>query len=106
MMFVAILGTSITPYVFFWQALQEAEEDVAKGKIKEISEDIKVSSIINASNINKQPKISKKEVRLMRSDTAIGMAFSQMIMWAIIITTAKKRLQHNQVSNRLLYLIS
>jgi Mn2+/Fe2+ NRAMP family transporter len=29
MMFVAILGTTITPYVFVWQASQEAEEDVA-----------------------------------------------------------------------------
>jgi len=36
MMFVAILGTTVTPYVFFWQASQEAEEDVARGKIKEI----------------------------------------------------------------------
>ncbi|HET7148726.1 MAG TPA: Nramp family divalent metal transporter [Candidatus Nitrosopolaris sp.] len=95
MMFVAILGTTITPYVFFWQASQEAEENVAKGKIKEISEDNKVSSIINASNVSKQPKISKKEVSLMRSDTAIGMAFSQLIMWAIITTTAGSLHSHN-----------
>ena len=38
MMFVAILGTTITPYVFVWQAPEEAEEDVAKGKVKEISQ--------------------------------------------------------------------
>jgi Mn2+/Fe2+ NRAMP family transporter len=68
MMFVAILGTTITPYVFFWQASQEAEENVVKGKIKEISED-KDSISITASNTSKQPAISKKEVRLMRSDT-------------------------------------
>ena len=90
MMFVAILGTTITPYVFFWQASQEAEENVVKGKIKEISEDDKTASTI----INK-PKISKKEVRLMRSDTAIGMAFSQIIMWAIITTTAGSLHAHN-----------
>jgi NRAMP (natural resistance-associated macrophage protein)-like metal ion transporter len=90
MMFVAILGTTITPYVFFWQASQEAEEDVAKGKIRQISEDDKgtSSSII-------RPKVSKKEVRLMRSDTAIGMAFSQIIMWAIITTTAGSLHAHN-----------
>jgi Mn2+/Fe2+ NRAMP family transporter len=35
-MFVAIIGTSISPYLFFWQASEEAEEDVAKEKIKEI----------------------------------------------------------------------
>jgi Mn2+/Fe2+ NRAMP family transporter len=96
MMFVAILGTTITPYVFFWQASQEAEENVAKGKITEISEDNKGDSTnIMASNISKQPKISKKEVRLMRSDTAIGMAFSQIIMWAIITTTAGSLHAHN-----------
>jgi NRAMP (natural resistance-associated macrophage protein)-like metal ion transporter len=36
MMFVAIFGTTISPYLFFWQASEEAEEDVAKHKIKEI----------------------------------------------------------------------
>ena len=74
MMFVAILGTTITPYVFFWQASQEAEEDVAKGKTKEISEDYGKSSSIT------KPKISKKEIKIMRSDTAVGMALSQVIM--------------------------
>jgi NRAMP (natural resistance-associated macrophage protein)-like metal ion transporter len=74
MMFVAIFGTTISPYLFFWQASEEAEEDVAKHKIKEIGKG--------------KPKISKKEIKLMREDTAIGMAFSQIIMWAIMITTA------------------
>ena len=36
MMFVAIFGTTISPYLFFWQASEESEEDVAKHKIKEI----------------------------------------------------------------------
>jgi len=90
MMFVAILGTTITPYIFFWQTSQEAEEDVAKGKIREISEDDK-----GASTRIIKPKVSKKEVRLMRSDTAIGMAFSQIIMWAIITTTAGSLHAHN-----------
>jgi Mn2+/Fe2+ NRAMP family transporter len=95
MLFVAILGTTITPYVFFWQASQEAEENVAKGKIKEISEDKDSSTSISASNTRKQPKISKKEVKMMRSDTAIGMAFSQIIMWAIITATAGSLHAHN-----------
>ncbi|MFL6361109.1 MAG: NRAMP family divalent metal transporter, partial [Nitrososphaeraceae archaeon] len=75
MMFVAVVGTTISPYLFFWQASEEAEEDVDKHKIKEIGH-------------KGNPKISKKEMKLMRQDTAIGMAFSQIIMWAIIITTA------------------
>jgi NRAMP (natural resistance-associated macrophage protein)-like metal ion transporter len=74
MMFVAIFGTTISPYLFFWQASEEAEEDVAKHKINEIGKG--------------NPNISKKEMKLMRQDTAIGMAFSQLIMWSIMITTA------------------
>jgi NRAMP (natural resistance-associated macrophage protein)-like metal ion transporter len=75
MMLVAILGTTISPYLFFWQASQEAEEAVDKGKEKEI-------------NSKEKPMVSKKEVRLMRADVLSGMAVSQLIMWSIIITTA------------------
>jgi Mn2+/Fe2+ NRAMP family transporter len=75
MMLVAVFGATMTPYAFFWQASEEAEEDVAKHKIKDIS-----------SKYN-SPKISKKEVRLMRSDVAVGMALSQLVMWSIITTT-------------------
>ena len=64
MMFVAIFGTSISPYLFFWQASEEAEEDVAKHKIKEIS-----SGDRDKANI---PHVSQKEVKVMRSDIAIG----------------------------------
>jgi NRAMP (natural resistance-associated macrophage protein)-like metal ion transporter len=74
MMFVAIFGTTISPYLFFWQASEEAEEEVKKKKIPEI-------------NVG-TPQVSKKEVKLMKTDVAIGMFFSQLIMWAIIVTTA------------------
>lgn len=74
MLFVAIFGTTISPYLFFWQTSEEAEEDVAKNKIKEIGEG--------------KPITQKKEIALMRKDVAIGMGFSQAIMWFIIITTA------------------
>jgi NRAMP (natural resistance-associated macrophage protein)-like metal ion transporter len=74
MMFVAIFGTTISPYLFFWQASEESEEDVAKHKIKEIG--------------HGRPKISRKEVKIMRMDVAVGMAFSIMIMSSIIVTTA------------------
>jgi NRAMP (natural resistance-associated macrophage protein)-like metal ion transporter len=78
MMFVAIFGTSISPYLFFWQASEEAEEDVAKHKIKEIS----------SSDKGNIPNISQKEVKAMRSDIAVGIALSHFIMWTIILTTA------------------
>jgi NRAMP (natural resistance-associated macrophage protein)-like metal ion transporter len=74
MLFVAVVGTTISPYLFFWQASEEAEEDVAKKKIKEIGKGA--------------PKVSKKEVKMMRTDVMLGMAFSQLIMWAIIVSTA------------------
>jgi NRAMP (natural resistance-associated macrophage protein)-like metal ion transporter len=74
MMFVAIAGTTISPYLFFWQASEEAEEEVAENKIKDIGMG--------------KPKVSKQEVKLMRADVAIGMAFAQLIMWGIIVTTA------------------
>jgi NRAMP (natural resistance-associated macrophage protein)-like metal ion transporter len=74
MLFVAVVGTTISPYLFFWQASEEAEEDVAKKKIKEIGKG--------------RPKVSKKEVKMMRADVMLGMAFSQLIMWAIIVSTA------------------
>ena len=74
MLFVAIFGTTISPYLFFWQTSEEAEEDVVKNKIKEIGEG--------------KPMTRKKEIILMRKDVAIGMGFSQAIMWFIIITTA------------------
>ncbi len=74
MLFVALFGTTISPYLFFWQSYEEAEEDVAKNKIKEIGEG--------------QPEILNKEIKMMRTDVAIGMGFSQVIMWFIIMTCA------------------
>jgi NRAMP (natural resistance-associated macrophage protein)-like metal ion transporter len=74
MMFVAIFGTTISPYLFFWQTSEEVEEEVQSGKIKEMGEG--------------KPSISRSEMKLMRSDVAIGMAFSISIMWAIMVTTA------------------
>jgi NRAMP (natural resistance-associated macrophage protein)-like metal ion transporter len=74
MMFVAIFGTTISPYLFFWQTSEEVEEDVQGGKIKETGEG--------------KPAISKSEIKIMRSDVAIGMVFSVSIMWAIMVTTA------------------
>jgi Mn2+/Fe2+ NRAMP family transporter len=74
MMFVAIFGTTILPYLFFWQASEESEEDVAKHKIKEIRQG--------------KPKTSRKEVKIMRMDVAVGMAFSILIMSSIVVTTA------------------
>ncbi len=73
-MLVAILGTTISPYLFFWQASEEAEEEVVNHKIKEIGKG--------------KPEVSKKEIKSMRADTMVGIGFAHFITWAIIITTA------------------
>lgn len=84
MMFVAFFGATISPYAFFWQASEEAEEDVARKKIEEIGKG--------------KPQVTRKEIRVMRADTILGMAFSQIIMWFIIIVTANT-LHINNISD-------
>ncbi|HEX9320117.1 MAG TPA: divalent metal cation transporter [Nitrososphaeraceae archaeon] len=73
-MFVAVLGTTISPYLFFWQASEEAEEDVVKNKIEDIGKG--------------RPKISIRDIMIMKEDIAVGMFFSIFITWSIILTSA------------------
>ena len=70
---VAILGTTISPYLFIWQSSQEAEE-------QRIDPDKKPLRI--------KPKTKDEEFTRIRIDTLVGMAFSNIIAIAIIITTA------------------
>lgn len=58
---VAILGTTISPYLFFWQASQEVEEQIADDKIP----DMGVGT----------PVVTRKNVTDMNSDTILGMFF-------------------------------
>jgi NRAMP (natural resistance-associated macrophage protein)-like metal ion transporter len=69
---VALFGTTISPYLFFWQSSQEAEE-VATTK---------------ARPLKQAPRTARKQFHRMRLDTLIGMAFSELIAMAIIISTA------------------
>jgi len=71
---VAILGTTISPYLFFWQADEEVEEEVKEGRLK-------------AMGVGK-PKFSMADIQEMRLDTFIGMAFSNIVMFFIIVTAA------------------
>ncbi len=71
---VAILGTTISPYLFFWQADEVVEEAVIKNKIL-------------GFGIGK-PKVSKQEFRDLWIDTGVGMFFSNMVMFFIMITFA------------------
>lgn len=71
---VAVLGTTISPYLFFWQASEEVEEEVINGQISDIG-------------IGK-PCVTRRGVVRMNWDTIVGMFFSQIIMFFIIVTTA------------------
>ena len=71
---VAILGTTISPYLFFWQAGEEVEEEVAEKKLYQMGAGV--------------PRVTSIDIRKMRLDTAIGMFFSNLVMWFIILTTA------------------
>ena len=74
MMIVAFLGTTISPYLFFWQADQEIEEEIEQKKIPD------------ANTIT--PRISRADISQMRLDTTFGMLFSQLVTACIVISVA------------------
>lgn len=81
---VALLGTTISPYLFFWQADEEIEEEIEHKKLQAMGKGI--------------PRIRNKDIRQMRLDTAIGMFFSNLITFFIIVVTAST-LHLNNISN-------
>jgi Mn2+/Fe2+ NRAMP family transporter len=68
---VALLGTTISPYLFFWQASEEVEEEIEMGRLT-------VQSRIGAT---------RRELSATRADIVSGMAFSNLIAFFIILTT-------------------
>ena len=68
---VAIFGTTISPYLFFWQANQEVEEDIAHGK----------------KTIAQRRGSTSAELRYAAWDVDIGMLFSNLVMYFIILAT-------------------
>ena len=68
---VAILGTTISPYLFFWQASSEVEEMKAAG----------------AKTEKARRGVNRKELKAARTDVVVGMLFSQVVMYAIILTS-------------------
>ena len=69
---VAILGTTISPYLFFWQAGQEIEEERRT----------------HAKPLMVAPTEAGPELKRIRDDTLIGMAFSTLVSVAIVFATA------------------
>ena len=70
---VAVLGTTISPYLFFWQAAQEVEDIRAEPERRPLV---------------KAPHQGPDAIQRIRLDTYVGMAFSNLVALAIIVTTA------------------
>ncbi|MES2095779.1 MAG: divalent metal cation transporter [Pseudomonadota bacterium] len=70
--FVAILGTTISPYLFFWQAGQEIEEEHRH----------------HTKPLCISPKTAGPELKRIRTDTLVGMAFSTLVSLSIVFATA------------------
>ncbi|MBI3397512.1 divalent metal cation transporter [Candidatus Woesebacteria bacterium] len=70
----AILGTTISPYLFFWQADEEVEEEIKHHKIRSFGKGV--------------PKVTNRDLREMRLDTVVGMIFSNLVTFFIIAACA------------------
>jgi NRAMP (natural resistance-associated macrophage protein)-like metal ion transporter len=77
-MLVAILGTTISPYLFFWQASQEVEEEKADGRRR-------LADRVGATT---------QELRLRKLDVGAGTLFSNLVMYFIILATAMTLHRH------------
>jgi Mn2+/Fe2+ NRAMP family transporter len=79
---VAILGTTISPYLFFWQAAQEIEEEKARGH----------------TTLESRQGATHAEIVTRKLDVGLGAFFSNMIMFFIILTAALTLHAHNLTS--------
>jgi len=73
-----VLGTTISPYMFFWEASQEVEEEKVHHMFRRAA----------------KPKVSWKNIRSMRMDNTIGMIVSEVATWCIIVVCAATLHQH------------
>jgi NRAMP (natural resistance-associated macrophage protein)-like metal ion transporter len=79
---VAVLGTTISPYLFFWQASSEVEEMRAAGLASEAQ----------------RRGVRQQELRAARTDILIGMLFSNLVMYFIIMVSAAVLNDHGKTN--------
>jgi NRAMP (natural resistance-associated macrophage protein)-like metal ion transporter len=79
---VAIFGTTISPYLFFWQASSEVDEMRAAGKLTEAE----------------RRGVKMSELKAARFDILIGMLFSNVVMYFIILTAASVLHAHGKTN--------
>jgi len=78
---VAILGTTISPYLFFWQAGQEVEEQHRR----------------HTKTLCVSPKTAGAELNPIRIDRVVGMAFSSLVSLVIVFATATTLYAHGVI---------
>jgi len=83
-MLVAIFGTTISPYLFFWQTSNVVEDEISEHRLTQ--------------NGGEAPRLSKPYLRRLRIDNAVGMIFSNVTAWFIIIVGAVV-LNHAGITN-------
>jgi NRAMP (natural resistance-associated macrophage protein)-like metal ion transporter len=79
---VAILGTTISPYLFFWQASQEVEEEKAMGRRMTV----------------RRWGATSKEITIRKLDVGVGTFSSNLVMFFIILTTAMTLHRHGDTN--------
>ncbi len=79
---VGILGTTISPYLFFWQSAQEVEQEIAQGR----------------ETVQAREGASARELRSSRNDVITGMFFSNLVMYFIILTSAATLHAHGKTT--------
>jgi NRAMP (natural resistance-associated macrophage protein)-like metal ion transporter len=78
-MVVAVLGTTISPYLFFWQASQEVEDNHRRPE---------------AAALRSHPAYAAEHLSRIKQDTYVGMIFSNVIAICIVLATAVTLNQH------------
>lgn len=71
--FVGVLGTTISPYLFFWQASEVVEDEIEAHRL---------------AQKGGVPRISRRYLRGLRIDTAFGMLFSNTMSWFMLVVSA------------------
>jgi NRAMP (natural resistance-associated macrophage protein)-like metal ion transporter len=79
---VGILGTTISPYLFFWQAAQEVEGEIAIGRV----------------TVEQRAGANQRELKWSRIDVVTGMFFSNLVMYFIILTAAATLHAHGKTN--------
>ena len=85
---VAILGTTISPYLFFWEASIEVEEHQENSRLQ--LKNAKESKVVNIESKQKEDseylEVTLPEIKTMRQDNNLGMLISNVAMFFIILT--------------------